>query len=582
MILFLYTDKNCENQAIDCIRSLEPIVPDDMKIVYFTIGFVSTFSSKNLIKVPIPKREHANWFYYKPELSLEVMDMFPDETDFFYTDTDILFSPRMDFRKLTHTHPYPLAVYGPHEYPYTFDYVDGQMVQYNEGALMKYLNVPERTLRYQWACFYAYNRLSQDFLEEWASVCNNKYILSRQKTYLPFPDETALNVCLWKRKATESLGFIFVNTHRPETVKLLEETTVINQRLGVLIDNLGEDWEYVHDSNKILFYHGFKGGENTQEALNYLLSEKHMKLVYQRLRQHKKAYVVCAVGQSYIDATEGMIRLLNEYSQYPVILHYSNGVVNYEYDNLIKQPFRVKEANLNEEHAGKLLTTLKAEVTLNTVKNYDVDTVVMLDSDILPTPAIDTVFSKYESEVENYPIFLKYAWDIIYIMGRPLVSDHVQSTIGAPAAKIPAMCSCMCIATKNCISFLEDWKYWCENEEFLKYYYVDNRDIHFDFNDESIANALLWKYGATKYISCDLMWAWNHKSVKFAFDFYDGVAGELNTHESSPDHYRVPEEFEIPFGLSVLPKEKQNLLGFHGMKDLEHINSSIEEIKNRF
>jgi hypothetical protein len=271
MILFMYTNKDCEQQAIDCIRSLEPIQPDDLTIVYFTIGFISNFSSKNLVKVAIPEREHATWFYYKPELSIEVMDMFPEETDFFYADTDILFSHRMDFHRLTHAYNYPLAVYGPHEYPYVFEYHNDTRVEFNEGALQNYLGVPGRTMRYQWACFYSYNRHCRDFLEEWSSICNNKYLTIRQKIYLPFPDETAMNVCLWKLGATESLGFIFVNTHRAETVQLLEEKTIINQRLGVLLDITGEDWEYVYDSNDVLFYHGFKGGPNTQKALNYLL-----------------------------------------------------------------------------------------------------------------------------------------------------------------------------------------------------------------------------------------------------------------------------------------------------------------------
>jgi hypothetical protein len=307
-----------------------------------------------------------------------------------------------------------------------------------------------------------------------------------------------------------------------------------------------------------------------------------VKRAYQQLKKYKRAYVVCAVGQAYIDSTEGMIRVLQEFSKYPVILYYSNGVVNYNYDNLILQPFRVSDKKIDEEHTLKLLTTLKAEVTLNSIKNYDVDTVVMLDSDILPTPSIDSIFDKYESDIENYPLFLKYAWNVIFVMGRPLVSDHIQNTIGTLPAKIPAICSCLCIANRNCISFLEDWKYWCENEELLRYHYMENKDIYFDFNDESIVNALLWKYGAEKYIPCDLMWVWKSESVRFAFNFYEGTVGELPIHESNENHYRVPPAYEVPYGLSVLPRQKRNLLGFHGLKDMGQIDASIQQITNRF
>lgn len=307
-----------------------------------------------------------------------------------------------------------------------------------------------------------------------------------------------------------------------------------------------------------------------------------MNSAYVNLQKYKRAYVICAAGQSYIDSVEGTIKALFLFSKYPVILFYSNGVVKYNYDNLIKQPFRTIAKKVNVEHNMKLFTTLKSEVTLNSIKQYNVDTVVMLDSDILPTPNIDNIFDQYESKIENYPIFIKYAWNIIYVMGRPLVSQHIQNIIGVNSPRIPAVCSCMCIVNKNCISFLEDWKYWCENEELIKYHYVDNKEIYFDFNDESVVNALLWKYEADKYIPCDLMWAWKHESIKFAFDFYDGKIGNLPIHESNTNHYRVPEQFEVPYGLSVLPLDKKNLLGFHGLKDITQIELGIQEIQQRY
>lgn len=273
MILFLYTNDVCEHQAVSCIKSMKPHLADDIKIVYFTIGFISSFSTDNLIKIPIPKRNYPSFQYYKAELSLEVMKMFPDEQDFIFMDTDILFSRKMDFHKLIHTHSYPLGVFGPHEQPYIWEKTpDGQMYKYDEHLLMKYFNVEHKSVRYQWSCFYVFNRNCQDFFEEYTSMCKNQYLVDRRKWYYPFQDETAFNVCIWKRGGTESLGFVFVNTHDVNTVKLVEESSVTQQRLGKIIDEMGSDWEYIHDSSKVLFYHGFKEENSTNEALNYLLS----------------------------------------------------------------------------------------------------------------------------------------------------------------------------------------------------------------------------------------------------------------------------------------------------------------------
>lgn len=304
---------------------------------------------------------------------------------------------------------------------------------------------------------------------------------------------------------------------------------------------------------------------------------------YETLNTSKKAYVVCAVGQKYIDSTEGLIKSLNRYSKYPVILYYSNGEVNYDYENLILQPFKTRKKLDNSDHTGKLFTTLKAEVTLGSLKNYNIETVVMLDSDIIVTPNIDKIFYQFENQIENYPIFIKYSWDIINILGRPLVSDYIKEYIGVSPAQIYAICSCTCIANKNCISFLEEWKSYCEDEHLIKYHYETNKDIYYDFNDESIANALLWKYKAKKVLPTNLQWAWKHESIKFTLDFYEGKNISLEKHSSLPhSHWKIPEQYEVPHGLSVIPFNKNDLWGFHGPKDINEINLILNEIETRF
>jgi hypothetical protein len=271
MIIFMYTNKACEHQAISCIRSLQPRIGQDVKIVYFTIGFISNFSVPQLIKIPIPERDYLTFHYYKAELSLDVMNMFPEEDYFFFTDTDILFSRRMDLTKLKCDTPYPQAVFGPHEQPYMWERVGDKMTIFNEELLMQYFNVTNRTIRYQWSCFYAFHRNAYEFFEEYTSMCKNKYLLARRMQYYPLHDETPFNICLWKHNAQVSLGHIFVNTHSLKVIKLTEENYIVNRKLGENIDDLGADWEYIHDSSKIMLYHGFKEENNARQSLDFLL-----------------------------------------------------------------------------------------------------------------------------------------------------------------------------------------------------------------------------------------------------------------------------------------------------------------------
>lgn len=272
MTVILYSDKKCEHQAIFCIKSFESKITNDITILYFTVGFESDFECKNLRKHYIDYLSYPTFHYYKAELSLLAMKLLPHEENFLFTDTDVLFSKRLDFEKLKTDFSSPLGVFGPHEYPFIYEIINGNYTQYDEKKLMEYFNVRNRSMMYQWSCFYIFNRNCLDFFEEYTSICKNKYLLDRRKIYFPFHDETAFNICLWKRNVTNSLGYIFVNTHTLETVKMVEENSIHNKKLGKNLDALGGDWEYVHNSSDIIFYHGFKDKDSTEEVLNYLIS----------------------------------------------------------------------------------------------------------------------------------------------------------------------------------------------------------------------------------------------------------------------------------------------------------------------
>jgi hypothetical protein len=272
MILFLYSDKNCEHQAISCIKSLTNKLTDDVKIVYYTIGFKSNFTFKNLTCLQVAiKPEYPTFHYYKAELSLLTMKLFPNEY-YMFSDTDVLYSRKFSFENMKSDLDYPLASYGPHEYPFLWEIIDDETIIYDEKKLMDYFNVSNRTQRYVWSCIYTFSEKAKDFFKEYESMCRNKYLLAKRDVYYPMHDETSFNVCLWKRNATANLGYAFLNTHIFESVKKVEESNVKNTYLGTNVDALGNDWEYINDSQNIIGYHGFKEKESTEKALNYLLN----------------------------------------------------------------------------------------------------------------------------------------------------------------------------------------------------------------------------------------------------------------------------------------------------------------------
>lgn len=274
MIYILYSDKICEYQAICSLKSLESKINDDVKVVYFTIDFDSDFDFKNLIKIKIDKNlVYPNLNYYKAELCLKTIELFPEETHFVYGDTDILYSNRLNLDKIKHDNPFPLASCGPHEYPLIYNIVNDKWIIYNEVEMMKYFNVEKRTMWYLFSCFFTFNRNCIDFLEEWMSICQNKFLLKQEQIYFPFKDETPFNICLWKRSVTHNLGFAFVNTHRAEIVDLVENNDV-TEEYGTYTDKVNAKWEYIKNSKDVIFYHGFKEKQYLDDALNVLLKKK--------------------------------------------------------------------------------------------------------------------------------------------------------------------------------------------------------------------------------------------------------------------------------------------------------------------
>jgi hypothetical protein len=251
MKFIIYSDKNYEYQVNNFLDSLNySQVNDD--VVYFTLGFKSSIEKKGLIKIEYPINESLPKFeFYKPFICLEALKLFDD--DFCYVDSDIILSKRFKDFNFDFSVDHPMSCKGPIEYPYIYYGSEENFTVKNETKLMNYFGVKERKMFYNMSCFFTFNKNSMDFLEEWSSICENKYLLKNYSEYFPFTDETALNVLYWKRNVTNNYGHKFINTHKFSTFDMCENGDRITQTL--IDDNM---YEYCHDSNEVYFYHGFK------------------------------------------------------------------------------------------------------------------------------------------------------------------------------------------------------------------------------------------------------------------------------------------------------------------------------------
>jgi hypothetical protein len=264
MNIVVLSDINYEYQVSNLLKSFQYANFEPDNIFYYTIGYNSNLQHKNLIKIPWPKINYLPKFdFYKPSISLDALNR--TDGDFCYFDSDIILSKRFNQFQIKSNLGYPCFSEGVIEYPFTFWKSDTETILFDETKLMKYFGVVDRSMFYVMACFFTFDKHSIDFLEEWKSICENKYLLKNHTSYFPFRDETAANVLLWKNNLNEKYDRIFVNTHKFTTFKLCEKN--YNIKKSFIDENMYEQCE---DSSRVYFYHGTKDKLENEKILNYI------------------------------------------------------------------------------------------------------------------------------------------------------------------------------------------------------------------------------------------------------------------------------------------------------------------------
>lgn len=301
--IIILSDKNYEFQAKNLIESIIISCGYNIPIIYYTIGFESQLDYPNLIcQYFEPVKEYGTDFYfYKPAILFHALNHFGG--DFLFMDCDILVGKRFNIDYFKNDEDYPLLttishsfpiIFGPHYsnakiWNPTLKYIgsdglerlavevdiDGRVtgtpgtIIYNEAALMCLFGVKKRSMRYVGTCVISFGEKCEDFILEWKSLIENPWIRRRGKEYLPFHEETAINIILWRRGVEKNYETIFVNTHKSEILKKVEMDPNI---LDTYLEDDG--YTYCRNSSEVLFYHGFKDHNESQMALEFLKQNK--------------------------------------------------------------------------------------------------------------------------------------------------------------------------------------------------------------------------------------------------------------------------------------------------------------------
>jgi len=265
MNFVVFSDQNYEYQVRDFVSSISLLNIRVDNIFYYTIGFDSDIEHNALVKIRWEKdKDLSNYSYYKAMLCLDALNRANGQ--FCYFDSDILLGHRFKYFNPIFGNDYPICATTPMPYPFRyFHNLNGEYFEWDETAFMNYISVPKRTMNYVYACFFTFDERCIDFFQEEDAWCRFKYFIPHHELRVyPFWDETIMNVLLWKRNAKVNYGRIFCNSHKFNTIKMVETNDNIR---NINIDN--NQYEQIENSALVMFYHGTKNAESNQEILTF-------------------------------------------------------------------------------------------------------------------------------------------------------------------------------------------------------------------------------------------------------------------------------------------------------------------------
>ncbi len=284
-------------------------------------------------------------------------------------------------------------------------------------------------------------------------------------------------------------------------------------------------------------------------------------------QKHEKAYVLYA-DDSYYDLVDACCRSIRNFSTYPIYVYLLNSDNKVQVENTITIRWdcdvkhlkkRNEYINREDKQIYKLLIE-RPKIVKHALEKF-AEVVAYVDTDSIASPYVDRIFDYFNPE-SDYPYFTKGIYDFLIINGRGGASsyDDLSNTLEAPVCELfksdqrerqftGYRQTGYFIAGQKTIDFLDIWSHRCQHPMILK----DNAR-YAPYNEESVLQTLLYDFKA--YNGLPLVYV-NGLRKGLEFKGYEYFMGEW---------------FKVP-------AQKDDLLFYHGEKDIDKINEFIEYLK---
>ena len=278
-------------------------------------------------------------------------------------------------------------------------------------------------------------------------------------------------------------------------------------------------------------------------------------------QKHEKAYVLYA-DDSYYDLVDACCRSIRNFSTYPIYVYLlnSDNKVQVENTTTIRWDCDVKHLKKRNEYINRedkqiyKLLIERPKIVKHALEKF-AEVVAYVDTDSVANASINEMFDNFPRN-SDYPYFVEGIYDYLIINGRggAVTREDLSGTLEAPACELFGIDQSVrqkyrqtgyFVAGQNCIEWLEEWAWMTQHPKILK----DN-GWYAPFNEESIANCLLWK---------------KKQFNGLPYCYINGLYDKL---EYRHQEYFMGEWKKVPL--------KSNHYFWHGEKNIENINKFIE------
>ena len=279
-----------------------------------------------------------------------------------------------------------------------------------------------------------------------------------------------------------------------------------------------------------------------------------------------KTFAFVTTGNiGYMPVIEKLVQSLLAFSSAKILVYGIDCDVPFDYPNVIKRRIDPPKYSEHDKWYWKQYACIEA------FNETDYNNFVWLDGDVVVNYNIDTIEKRFK-DIENYPLSDIHRQEEFYGYYQHNGETRNQSFNEELAKewgiqkKLPYLHVCMFIYNRACIGWFD--------KVIDAYKSIDLKDYKrlFLWNDEGIENALRWKYGYTKHLPLS----------NFDTSSYDGDAGQ--TQKQLDDFYtfwneKGPYNFDRVYGYQYIPRNKEDILYFHGNKNADFSDKMVEFIK---